>query len=222
MEICSSASCAGRYFSVNAALPFGTSDQQVLRAQPISKMLSSEIHNSVFGIVNTTSAILHHVEDHKGIEDVLEEAEARVKRIHDDFQHMHLLSDVENVLSPYINEAVDEFMTIHHQLLLIQRKVMKRTPARSDLTFPSTFPMMKEIEPRSRELEQNIKVLRMIVKLSVDLRSSTSNTWKRLSKILTKLQTMPNGLQVPRLIIHQICRIHFFNSTNLILGKQCR
>ncbi len=118
---------------------------------------------------------------------------------------MDLLPDVESVLRLFINETVQEFQSIHHQLLLIHENVAKRITARSVLTSPSTLAQLKEIEQQLREKEQNIKVMGMIAELDIDQRSSSNDMRRGFSKVLTELNPQSNGQQPGRSIFSHAC-----------------
>ncbi len=185
-------------------------------------MSGFEILGGVLNIVQAIGVILHHVQDHRSIKDVLEEAEARAKRIHSNIQHVNLLPDVESILSLFIEETIAEFEAIHHQLLVIQEKVMNRTIARSVLTSPSTLEQLKEIEQRLREKEHNIKVMGMIAKLDVDQRSSSNDMRHGFSKVLTELDAHSNGVQPARSMFCHVCQRRYSKSKSLVLENQCR
>ncbi len=163
-------------------------------------------------IVQIIDLVLRHVQDHKSVKDELEKARMRAERIYRNVHEVKLLPGVESVLSLFINETVEEFESIHDELLLIQEKVMNRTTARSVLASPSTLARLKEISYSLQQKEQNIKLMGIIAELYVGLRSCENNVREGFAKVLFELNTQPEDLQPAKSMFCQVCRMHLSNS----------
>ncbi len=153
---------------------------------------------------------------------VLVEAEASSKRIYNNVQPVNLLSDVEGVLSLFIEEAVEEFETIYHKLFLIQEKIMNRTTAQYVLTSPSALAQLKGIVERLCWEEHMITVMGLIAKCAVDKRSLWNGIGRRFSKVLMEQDTEPNSPKPVRSIFSRVCQKHISNSKRIFLRSQCR
>ncbi len=163
-------------------------------------------------ILQIIGVVLRHVQDHKSVKDVLEEAEARAQRIYANIQEVKLLRVVESVLSYFINETVGEFERIRDEFLLIQEKVMNRPMARSVLASPATLAQLKEILSCLKQKEQNIKLMGMIAKLDVGLQSCAKDVKEGFTKVLVELNTQSEDVRPAKAMFCHICRMQLLNS----------
>ncbi len=163
-------------------------------------------------ILQIIGIVLRHVQDHKSVKDVLEEAEARTKRIYTNIRQVKLLPGVESVLSLFINETVEDFERICDELLLIQEKVTNRTTARSVLASPATLSDLKEILSRLKQKDENIKLMGMIAKLEVGLQSCATDIREGFAKVLMELNAQSEDLRPVKAMLCHVCRTQLLNS----------
>ncbi len=73
--------------------------------QPTDNMSGFEALGGTMSIMQIIGLVLHHVQS---VKDMLEETEAKEKRIYDNICEVKLIPGVESVSSVFINETVEE------------------------------------------------------------------------------------------------------------------
>ncbi len=171
-------------------------------------MSSFETLGAVINIVQVIGVLLPLVHDPVKVRDLLEEAEARAKRIYQNIRGEKLLFNLQNVLPIFIDGTMKEFEEIRNELLLVKERVINCSTARSSLDSPRTLELLKQISSSLGQKEQNIMLIAMIAKLYVGLQSCTKDMREEFAKVLLGLNAQSEDHRLAELMLYLVCRRH--------------
>lgn len=124
-------------------------------------MSGFETIGGILNIIQIIGVISRHVHDYNSIQDVLEEADAKARRIQQNVQPLLCSENIEGLFSHFFDETVEESESIRNELYLLKEKVVNRTTARTVLTSPNTVAQLEKISRRLAHKERNIELMGM-------------------------------------------------------------